>query len=52
VLILSPLSTESPLIQFLASVSALLDKPESRAKLLASKTREEIYTFFKDGMKH
>ena len=52
VLILSPLSTESPLIQFLASVSALLDKPESRAKLLDSKTREEIYTFFKDGMKH
>jgi len=50
VLILSPMSTESPHIQFLASISALLNSEEARAKLLACSTQEEIYNFFKNGL--
>lgn len=50
VLILSPLNTGGPHIQFLASLSALLNSPEARDALLACKSREEIYWFFRRGL--
>jgi len=50
VLILSPQSTESPHIQFLANISALLNSEEMRGKLLACRGQEEIYKFFMEGL--
>ncbi|MDR0308027.1 MAG: cation:proton antiporter [Chitinispirillales bacterium] len=50
VLILSPLHAGSPHIQFLASLSALLNSPEVRARLMKCKDREEIYWFFRKGL--
>jgi mannitol/fructose-specific phosphotransferase system IIA component (Ntr-type) len=50
VLILSPLSTESPHIQFLANISALLNSEEMREKLLACNNQEEIHKFFMGGL--
>jgi len=46
VLILSPDSTESPHIQVLANISALLNSEETREKLLACNSQEEIHKFF------
>jgi PTS system nitrogen regulatory IIA component len=46
VMILSPAEIAGPHIQFLAGVSALLDSEESRKKLLASQTPEQIVAFF------
>jgi len=51
VLILSPLSTDSPHIQFLASIAAMLNSEEARAKLLGCFTQAQIYEFFKEGLK-
>jgi len=50
VLILSPRTSDSPHIQFLANISALLNSEENRAKLLEYNTQEAIYNFFKDGL--
>jgi fructose-specific phosphotransferase system IIA component len=50
VLILSPQSTESPYIQFLANISALLNSEEMRAKLLECRGQEDIYRFFTEGL--
>ncbi len=50
VMILSPLNVAGPHIQFLASLSALLNSPEARKGLLACKSREEIYWFFRKGL--
>jgi fructose-specific phosphotransferase system IIA component len=50
VLILSPRSSDSPHIQFLANVSALLNSEEMRSKLLGCTTQEEVYKFFKAGL--
>ncbi|MDR2592833.1 MAG: cation:proton antiporter [Chitinispirillales bacterium] len=50
VLILSPESTESPHIQVLANISALLNSEEMRNKLLACNNQEEIHKFFMGGL--
>jgi len=50
VLILSPQSTESPHIQFLANISALLNGEEMRTKLLACNTQDDIHKFFMGGL--
>ncbi len=50
VLILSPASTESPHIQFLANISALLNSEERRTELLACNGQTEIYKFFMGGL--
>ena len=50
VLILSPESTESPHIQVLANISALLNQEEMREKLLGCNSQEEIYKFFMGGL--
>ncbi|GBU21107.1 PTS system IIA [Fibrobacteres bacterium R8-0-B4] len=50
VLILSPESTESPHIQVLANISALLNNEEMRTKLLACNSQEEIHKFFMGGL--
>jgi len=50
VLILSPESTESPHIQVLANISALLNNEEMRENLLACNSQEEIHKFFMGGL--
>ncbi|MDR2577754.1 MAG: cation:proton antiporter [Chitinispirillales bacterium] len=50
VLILSPKSSESSYLQFLANVSALLNSSEMRSKLLLCKTEGEVYHFFMIGL--
>jgi fructose-specific phosphotransferase system IIA component len=50
VLILSPLNASTPHIQFLANLSAILNSPDVRAKLIECHDREEIYWFFRKGM--
>jgi len=50
VLILSPRSLDGPHIQFLAGISAFLNSAETREKLLACNTQEQIYNFFRNGM--
>jgi len=50
VLILSPQSTDSPHIQFLANIATRLNNEEAREKLLSCNTQEQIYNFFKDGL--
>jgi len=50
VLILSPESTESPHIQVLANISALLNSEEMRNKLLECKSQDEIHKFFMGGL--
>ena len=50
VLILSPLTSDCPHIQFLANISTLLNSENNRAKLLECNTQADIYNFFKDGL--
>ncbi|MCL2690022.1 MAG: cation:proton antiporter, partial [Chitinispirillia bacterium] len=50
VLILSPLNSTTPHIQFLANLSAILNSPDVRAKLMECHDREEIYWFFRKGI--
>ncbi|MDR3013011.1 MAG: cation:proton antiporter [Chitinispirillales bacterium] len=50
VLVLSPKDSESPHIQLLANIAALLNNEEMRAKLLQCRTQEETYNFFKAGL--
>ncbi|MDR2693221.1 MAG: cation:proton antiporter [Chitinispirillales bacterium] len=50
VLILSPESTDSPHIQVLANISALLNHEETRSKLLACNSQDEIHKFFTEGL--
>jgi fructose-specific phosphotransferase system IIA component len=50
VMVISPAMTSGPHIQFLASLSALLNSEEARQKLLECKTREDIYWFFRHGL--
>ncbi|KMQ52072.1 potassium transporter Kef [Chitinispirillum alkaliphilum] len=47
VMVLSPVNVTGPHIQFLASLSALLNSAQAREELLKCKTREEIYRFFR-----
>ncbi len=46
ILVLSPKNVAGPHIRFLADVSALLNEPSARERLLASRTKSEIATFF------
>ncbi|MDR0308026.1 MAG: cation:proton antiporter [Chitinispirillales bacterium] len=50
VLILSPLNSAGPYIQFMANLSALLNSEDARKKLLECKDSEEIYCFFRKGL--
>jgi fructose-specific phosphotransferase system IIA component len=50
VLILSPQNSGTPHIQFLANLSAILNSPDVRLKLMDCNDREEIYWFFRKGM--
>jgi Kef-type K+ transport system membrane component KefB/mannitol/fructose-specific phosphotransferase system IIA component (Ntr-type) len=52
VLILSPLSTDSPHIQFLAKIATMLNGEEAREKLLNCFTQEQIYEFFRERLKN
>ncbi|MDG5816976.1 cation:proton antiporter [Chitinispirillales bacterium ANBcel5] len=47
VMVLSPLTVTGPHIQFLASLSALLNSSQAREELLNCKTAEEIFWFFR-----
>jgi len=51
VLILSPLSTDSPHIQFLASIATMLNSEDAREKLLGCFTQAQIYEFFRERLK-
>ncbi len=50
ILVLSPLNVSGPHIQFLASISALLNSAEAREALLACKTESQIELFLKSGL--
>jgi len=50
VLILSPLNASTPHIQFLANLSAILNSPDMREKLMECHDREEIYWLLRKGM--
>jgi len=52
VLILSPLSTDSPHIQFLTKIATMLNGEEAREKLLNCFTQEQIYEFFRERLKN
>ncbi len=47
VMVLSPVNVTGPHIQFLASLSALLNSAQAREELLNSKTSGEIFWFFR-----
>jgi len=51
VLILSPMTTDSPHIQFLASIATMLNSEEAREKLLGCFTQAQIYEFFRERLK-
>ena len=50
VLILTPDCPNSPHIQFLANIAALLNNEKMRAKLLSCESKEDIYQFFMTGL--
>ena len=50
VMVISPLMTSGPHIQFLASLSALLNNEDFRNRLLQSRSRDEIMNAFKQGL--
>ncbi|MCK4907129.1 MAG: PTS sugar transporter subunit IIA [Spirochaetes bacterium] len=46
ILLLSPMSSKGPHVQFLAEIARLLHNEEDRARLLASENADSIYNFF------